>query len=147
MKKLLFIIPLSLSFAAMSCSTNNEGNSNLTESSVKVQQENEVISKDVDVAEFAELVKNKEGQILDVRTPEEWAEGSIKDAIKMNFFDDNFNTKLAELDKSKPVYVYCKSGGRSGKATKQMKKMGFTAVYNLNGGIGAWNSAGNETVK
>jgi len=82
-----------------------------------------------------------------VRTPDEWASGTIKGATKMNFFDKDFNAQLEKLDKTKPVYVYCKSGGRSGKATKQMKKMGFTAVYNLVGGIGAWDAAGKEKVK
>ncbi len=65
----------------------------------------------------------------------------------MNFFEKDFNAQLEKLDKTKPVYVYCKAGGRSGKATKQMKKMGFTTVYNLIGGIGAWDAAGKEKVK
>ena len=85
--------------------------------------------------------------MLDVRTPEEWAEGVIEDAIKMNFFDEDFNAQLTQLDKNKPVYVYCKSGGRSGKTATQMEAMGFTAVYNLVGGIGAWDAAGNKKVK
>jgi rhodanese-related sulfurtransferase len=70
-----------------------------------------------------------------------------KNATKMNFFDANFNAQLTKLDKNKPVYVYCKSGRRSGKTTKKMKEMGFTTVYNLNGGFGAWAGAGNDIVK
>lgn len=141
MKKLLFIISLGLSITAMSCSNKTE------ETNTTVQQENETISKDVNVTEFAKLVDEGKGQVLDVRTPEEWASGTIKGANKMNFFDADFKTQLEKLDKNKPVYVYCKAGGRSGKATKQMKKMGFTAVYNLVGGIGAWDDAGKEKVK
>ena len=141
MKKLLFIIPLGLSITAMSCSSKTE------ETNTIVQQENETISKDVNVTEFAKLVNEGKGQVLDVRTPEEWASGTIKGATKMNFFDKDFKTQLDKLDKNKPVYVYCKSGGRSGKATKQMKKMGFTTVYNLVGGIGAWDDAGKEKEK
>lgn len=141
MKKLLFIIPLGLSITAMSCSSKTEETNNT------VQQEKETISKDVNVTEFAKLVGEGKGQVLDVRTPEEWASGTIKGATKMNFFDADFKTQLDKLDKNKPVYVYCKSGGRSGKATKQMKKMGFTAVYNLVGGIGAWDDAGKEKEK
>jgi len=143
MKKLFFIITIGISLTAMSCSNNSEQET--------APQQNEqgqtIISKDVDVAEFSKLVNSGEGQILDVRTPEEWADGTIKDAKKMNFFDANFNAQLTKLDKKKPVYVYCKSGRRSGKATKKMKEMGFTTVYNLNGGIGAWTGAGNEIVK
>tara|TARA_B110000091_G_C13589008_1_gene379811 strand:- start:70 stop:216 length:147 start_codon:yes stop_codon:yes gene_type:complete len=48
----------------------------------------------------------------------------------MTFFDADFNDQLNKLGKNHPVYVYCKSGGRSGKATKVMKKMGFTTVCN-----------------
>ena len=143
MRKLLFIIPLGLSLSAMSCSNNPEQET----APQKNEQGQTIISKDVDVAEFSKLVNSGEGQILDVRTPKEWADGTIKNATKMNFFGNDFKEQLVKLDKSKPVYVYCKSGGRSGKAKKEMKKMGFTAVYNLNGGIGAWSGAGNEIVK
>ena len=143
MKKVFFILTLGLSLSAMSCSNNPEQET----APQKNEQGQTIISKDVDVAEFSKLVNSGEGQILDVRTPEEWADGTIKNATKMNFFNANFNTQLTKLDKNKPVYVYCKSGGRSGKAKKEMKKMGFTAIYNLNGGIGAWTGAGNEIVK
>ena len=86
MKKLLFIIPLGLSITAMSCSSKTEETNNT------VQQEKETISKDVNVTEFAKLVNEGKGQVLDVRTPEEWASGTIKGATKMNFFDKDFKT-------------------------------------------------------
>ncbi len=53
----------------------------------------------------------------------------------MNFHDDAFSSQLETLDKSKPVYVYCKGGGRSGKTAKMLHEMGFSEVYNLLGGI------------
>ena len=144
MKKLLFIIPLGLSLTSMSCS-NDIDIAETTIAETTIQQE--VINEDVNVNVFSELVVQEGGQILDVRTPEEWEEGTIKGATKMDFFDNDFDHQLEKLDKTKPVYVYCKSGGRSGKAAKKMEKMGFTTVYNLLGGIGAWNAAGEETVK
>lgn len=137
-RKLLFILPLGFSLTAMSCSTNTD--------QLETQQEKEVIVIAVNVTEFAELLKKDEGQLLDVRTPEEWALGSIKGASKINFFEANFREQLNKLDKTKPVYVYCKSGGRSGKAAKQLEKKGFT-VYNLIGGISAWKAAGKTIVK
>jgi rhodanese-related sulfurtransferase len=137
-RKLLFILPLGFSLTAMSCSTNTDQLEN--------QQEKEVIVIAVNVTEFAELLKKGEGQLLDVRTPEEWALGSIKGASKINFFEVNFSEQLNKLDKTKPVYVYCKSGGRSGKAAKQLEKKDFT-VYNLIGGISAWKAAGKTIVK
>tara|TARA_B100000809_G_C15140146_1_gene532754 strand:+ start:487 stop:870 length:384 start_codon:yes stop_codon:yes gene_type:complete len=127
----------------MSCSNNSEQ----TTAPQQNEQGQTIISKNVDVAEFSKLVNSAEGQVLDVRTPEEWAVGTIENATKMNFFDADFAEQLNGLDKNKAVYVYCKSGGRSGKATKKMKEMGFTTVYNLNGGIGAWTGAGKEIVK
>lgn len=142
MKKLFFIIPLGLSLTAMSCSSNAEQPS----TTQQTEQQETIINKVVEVAEFESLVNKGEGQVLDVRTPEEWASGTIKGAIKMNFFDNDFNEQIEKLDKNKPVYVYCKSGGRSGKAAKKMKKMGFKTVYDLNGGMGAWSSAGKEVV-
>ena len=140
---ILCIIPLGLLLTTSSCTNNDTSNQVVS----TTRQEKPIIKKDVDVAEFATLVNNGKGQVLDVRTPEEWAEGVIEDAIKMNFFDEDFNAQLTQLDKNKPVYVYCKSGGRSGKTATQMEAMGFTAVYNLVGGIGAWDAAGNKKVK
>ena len=142
MKKLLFIIPLGLSLTALSCANNNE--EAIEENTI---QQASTIHEDVEVNRFAELVSKEDGQILDVRTPEEWEEGIIKGATKMNFFDKDFNSQLEKLDKTKPVYVYCKSGGRSGKAAKQLEKMGITSVYNLLGGMIAWEGAGKESLK
>jgi rhodanese-related sulfurtransferase len=96
------------------------------------------IAKDVSVKEFSKLITTGKGTLLDVRTPGEIAKGSIKGSVNMDFFDDNFESKLDQLDKTKPVYVYCASGGRSSDAMDMMKKKGFVAVYNLLGGYNAW---------
>lgn len=144
MKKLFFIIPLGISIATMACSGSTEKSS--YDETVTVQQ-TKTIKEDVTVEKFAALMAKNESQIVDVRTPGEWAEGTIKNAAKINFYDENFKSQLNKLDKEKPVYVYCKSGGRSGKAAKQMEEMGFKKVYNLIGGMDAWKGAGKETVK
>ena len=96
------------------------------------------IAKDVSVKEFSKLITTGKGTLLDVRAPGEIAKGSIKGSVNMDFFDDNFESKLDQLDKTKPVYVYCASGGRSSDAMDMMKKKGFVAVYNLLGGYNAW---------
>jgi len=94
------------------------------------------------------FVAQMEGaQILDVRTPDEWSEGVMEGATLANFYDSDFEAQLLKLDKEKPVAVYCKVGGRSGKAMAQMNKLGFKEVYNLDGGMDAWKSAGKPTVK
>lgn len=86
-------------------------------------------------------------QLLDVRTPEEWKEGHLDKAKLVTLSKEGFVEKAkAELDPKKPVLVYCKSGGRSAKAAKQLREAGFT-VYDLDGGITAWQKAGKPVVK
>lgn len=99
------------------------------------------VAKDVSVKEFSKLISAGKGTILDVRTPGEIAKGSIKGSVNLDFFDDNFATKLDQLDKAKPVYVYCAAGGRSSDAMDMMKQKGFVEVYNLEGGYNAWVKA------
>jgi len=95
---------------------------------------------DVQVAEFEKLTNAGKGTTLDVRTPKEYVEGHLKGSINMNYFDKDFKDQLGKLDKAKPVYVYCHSGGRSSKAMSIMKSQGFTAVYNLTGGYAGWKN-------
>lgn len=101
-----------------------------------------VVYKDIDVPTFSLYINEKQNsQILDVRTPAEWAQGIIPGAKKMNLHDPDFTTQLQALDMDRPVLVYCRSGARSENAMKLMVKMGFKEVYNLEGGILAWQSA------
>ncbi len=96
---------------------------------------------------------NADVQILDVRTPGEFFSGHIKNALQANWNDKTeFDRRLAFIDKSKPVYVYCLSGGRSRAAADKMRKKGFINVYELTGGTMAWRAAnkaleGNSTDK
>ncbi|MCW1923721.1 rhodanese-like domain-containing protein [Luteolibacter arcticus] len=86
-------------------------------------------------------------QLLDVRTQEEWKEGHLKGAKLVPLAQDGFLDKAkAALDPKKPVLVYCKSGGRSAKAAKQLREAGFT-VYDMAGGITAWQKAGKPVEK
>lgn len=79
-------------------------------------------------------------QLIDVRTSEEFAEGHIEQAHNIDIKDSNFKEKLDRFDKSKPVFVYCLSGGRSAKAAASLKELGFEEVYDLKGGIMAWRN-------
>ncbi len=99
------------------------------------------IAKDINVAEFNRMIKEKPGQIIDVRTKSEVAKGAIPNSVPMDIFEDNFEASLNKLDKTKPVYVYCASGGRSSEAMEMMQKKGFSEVYNLDGGYTAWKKA------
>ena len=79
-------------------------------------------------------------QVIDVRTPEEFQSGHIATARNINIYDVDFKAELEKLDKEKPVFVYCKVGGRSAKAAKILQELGFTDVYDLQGGMMAWES-------
>lgn len=86
-------------------------------------------------------------QLIDVRTPEEFQEGHLENAQNMNYYDDDFKQQLSVLDKNQKVYVYCKKGGRSASAAELMSEMGFTEIYDLEGGMDKWKDKGLKTVK
>jgi len=76
---------------------------------------------------------------LDVRTPEEYAEGHIKGAILIPV--KTLANHLAEIPKDKQVYVYCHSGVRSARASKLLAQHGFQNIENVVGGIEAWKKS------
>ena len=78
-------------------------------------------------------------QLVDVRTPEEFEAGHIETALNYNINGPDFAKQLESLDKSQPVLLYCKIGGRSARAAKQLKEMGFKTLYDLEGGYTAWS--------
>jgi rhodanese-related sulfurtransferase len=80
--------------------------------------------------------------VLDVRTPEEFAEGHLDGAIQIDFYDDDFAEQLLDLDTDVPYLIYCRSGNRSGQTRAMMRGIGFTDVADLDGGVLAWTEAG-----
>lgn len=100
------------------------------------------LAKDITVAQASELIEGNHGLIiLDVRTPEEFQEGHLDGAINIDFKAANFNSEIAKLDTGKPYLVYCRSGKRSAGAMEVMKGAGFREIYNMEGGILAWEAA------
>ena len=93
------------------------------------------------------LEQEKEALILDVRTLDEFSAGHLADARHQDILAEGFLDGLKDLDKSVPVYVYCRSGGRSARAQAMLQEAGFKKVINLDGGITAWKEAGFPTVK
>ncbi len=84
-------------------------------------------------------------QLIDVRTPEEFKESRLPDAVNFAVNDENFAQKISQLDKNQPVFLYCRSGKRSIKAAQILEKLGFTTIYNLEGGILEWKEKGKTT--
>lgn len=99
--------------------------------------------KDISVNDFYKNISasNIDFQLVDVRTPGEFNSGHLKNADNIDYNDRRFLTEINTLDKTKPTYIYCRSGGRSAGAMKDMLALGFTEVYNMTGGIKAWNGA------
>jgi phage shock protein E len=86
-----------------------------------------------DYKQLLQQVQKGEVYLIDVRTPEEYKEGNLEYSVNIDYLGEDFKTILSGLDKSKPVYVYCRSGNRSGKALDSLKILGFTHYYNLGG--------------
>lgn len=84
-------------------------------------------------------------QLIDVRTPKEYNAEHIKGAQNFNYFSKDFAKEIESLNKQKPIYIYCRSGKRSGKSEAIFNKAGFTKIYNLEGGILAWKSKNLKT--
>ncbi len=83
-------------------------------------------------------IQKEKVQLIDVRTPGEYAGGYIAGAININVNDKDFENQLSSLDPNAPTYIYCLSGGRSANAAKIMAKNNFKTIYNLTGGIMEW---------
>lgn len=127
-KKLLFIGILILSVSCNSQQETTGTNGNTATSEVVIP---EVFQSIKDTASNL--------QLIDLRTPEECQEGMIEGAVNINYFDADFKDQLNALDKNKTTLIYCRSGGRSGKAAKIMEELGFTVIYDLSGGYLNWS--------
>lgn len=119
MKKFLTLILFA--FLAISCQSQ-------TDSKIKV------VSK----TEFKQEISKENTQLVDVRTADEFADGSIQHAKNIDVNRNDFEAKVQQLDKTKPVYIYCRSGARSQTAAKKMVELGFTEIYDLEGGYLNW---------
>ncbi|GAB3911936.1 hypothetical protein GCM10028803_54380 [Larkinella knui] len=78
-------------------------------------------------------IQKGEAYLVDVRTPEEYREGHLVNATNIDFKAPDFKTQIGQLDKKKTVYLYCRSGNRSGKAADTLQVLGFKTAYNLGG--------------
>lgn len=81
--------------------------------------------------------------VVDVRTIEEFSAGALPNAINIPVTDLSFPFAIGNLDKEKPILIYCKAGGRSARAALAMKALGFSTIYELDGGYRAWQAEQN----
>jgi len=103
---------------------------------------------DVDAEKASALVEEESDLVvLDVRTPEEFAEGHLAGAVNIDFKKDDFAAKVGELDTEKPYLVHCRSGSRSGKSMEVFKDLDFEEIYHLKTGYLGWTEAGKPVEK
>jgi rhodanese-related sulfurtransferase len=88
--------------------------------------------------------QKKDFILLDIRTPQEYAQGRIPGARMLDFYDASFSQKLSDLPRDACYLLYCRSGIRSGKALRLMQKLGFKDCCDLLGGITAWKQKGGD---
>jgi len=139
---LKFVVLIIFSASFLSCAQNSKAKKDSQQVETTIDEKVISLISPQDLNELTDI------QLIDVRTPEEFSEGHIDNAVNINFYDDNFIKDMtSKLDKSKPVYVYCRSGGRSGKASKKLEDAGFTKVYDLKGGFMNWTDNKLKVVK
>ena len=134
MKKIHFIIVIAGALSITSCHNTKD----VVDDTVTEVKDNTPIYKNVTAEEFKDLLKTNPGTLVDVRTAEEFKGGYIRGAINIDYFSPTFKDDISTIDKSKPVYVYCRSGNRSGKAMLILQDLGYNEVYNLIGGYSQW---------
>jgi rhodanese-related sulfurtransferase len=136
--RLLSIILITPALLFCSCSEPNQAESNTPAESPDSWNVQDVTPVDAQKL----LADNKEVRVLDVRTPEEYAEGHIAGAVNVDFKSADFAENVAKLDKNTSYIVHCRSGKRSSGSLPILKEQGFTTVYHLNKGYNAWKDAG-----
>mgnify|MGYP006269493801 FL=1 len=119
---------------------NNYISSNLSNVDTDLQME-QTIEKLLSFS-FKDKVDSEEYVIIDIRTPQEYNSERIKGAINIDFYSDSFEEEINKLDKDKKYLFYCRSGSRSSSALPLFEELGFREVYELQGGIQSWVSAG-----
>jgi rhodanese-related sulfurtransferase len=127
MKSILkFTLILFISLLAVSCNSQQKNKQDKKSDGISI----------ISPKDFSEKSSNQ--LVVDVRTPEEYNEGHLESALNINFYDENFLDQFANYSKEEPIFIYCRSGGRSGKAAKKLSKLGFKKVYDLQGGYLNW---------
>ncbi len=111
-------------------------------------QAQDTTGKAISPAQFEKRAHKRKVTVLDVRTPEEYAEGHLKNAVLINVMDSAaFVSRVQGLKKNRTYLIYCRSGKRSGKALVMMQQQGFHKLYHMAGGITAWTGPVEKTAQ
>jgi len=129
MKKIFVFLGIVLPLLVLSCKS-------------EVKEDPKIVTPE----EMQTILELDDVQLVDVRTPEEYKEGYIKNSQNIDYQSPTFDDDIKKLDKSKPVILYCKSGNRSAKCAKKLIEAGFEQVYELEGGITEWKYKGLDVI-
>ncbi len=96
---------------------------------------------ELDHNNFASKINSDNDYILvDVRTPKEYRNGHMKNAVNVSYFHSWFTDSIKKLDRTITIYMYCQTQHRSPMASRKMKKLGFKKIYDLQGGFMKWEN-------
>ena len=109
------------------------------------------IAEDITAEEASTLIQANQQNpgfvIIDIRTPEEFATGYLENAVNIDYNSATFSDEIGALDRNQTYLIYCRSGARSSQALGLMAVLQFAEVYNISGGITAWQAAGLPVVE
>lgn len=147
-RTLLIVVLFFIVSVALSGCMGDKKSVNNTVTDIKGSEKNTYMN--ITVQQGKEMIDRGEVFILDVRAPDEYASGHIKNSTLLAVQDipaQELDIKLKEIPKERKILVYCRSGRRSVAASTILVDKGFAQVYNMQGGITEWMNAGYETVK
>jgi len=103
--------------------------------------------KEINAADFEKRRVKGKAPVLDVRSPQEFAKGHVTGALNVDIHSPDFAVKAAQFDKKKPILVNCHAGSRGAIAAAELARLGFKSIFNLEGGVDAWEKAGHHAEK
>ena len=107
-------------------------------------QENTQVYEVLSYDDFKNQINNDNVLLFDIRTMDEFNSGHLKGSINIDFYEEKlFDKFFKKVNKSKPIYIYCRSGNRSKKSSEKLKKLGFVKIFDLEGGYKNWIKKGN----
>lgn len=98
--------------------------------------------RDASPEECRKTIEEGACRIIDVRTPTEFRDGHLRDAVNIDYYAPDFKARIGELNPGETYVVYCKRGMRGQKAMEIMRQAGFSRVLNVAGGFEAWSRSG-----
>ena len=102
-------------------------------------QENTQVYEVLSYDDFKYQINNDNVLLFDIRTMDEFNSGHLKGSINIDFYEEKlFDKFFKKVNKSKPIYIYCRSGNRSKKSSEKLKKLGFVKIFDLEGGYKNW---------